>query len=229
MKGVNGYKMAVLSVKNLSFDYSDTKVLKDISFSLYKGEFLGIIGSNGTGKSTLIKLILGLLDPVRGEINVNCRCCGYVSQKAASFNSAFPATVGEVVSANLYEKKGLFRRIKKSDMQKVYESLERVGMNGFENKLIGKLSGGQQQRVFIARALVSEPDLLILDEPTVGIDAKSVCEITSLIRELNESGITIIMTNHDTHSLIKLADKILALNEDGSADIVEKKQFGSLD
>lgn len=221
--------MTVLNIKNLCFNYSDAKVLNNISFTLDKGCFLGIIGSNGTGKSTLIKLILGLLQQRSGEIELNCVRCGYVAQKAASFNSAFPATVEEVVSANLYERTGLFRRIKKSDKKIVYECLERVGMKGFEKKLIGKLSGGQQQRVFIARALVSEPDLLILDEPTVGIDAKSVGEITSLIEELNKSGITIIMTNHDTHSLMKLADKVLVLKEDGTADMFGKNDFSNIE
>lgn len=214
--------MEVLKVKNLSFEYSDTKVLNDISFSLNRGEFLGIIGSNGTGKSTLIKLILGLLKPTSGEIEVIASGgCGYVSQKAASFNTSFPATVSEVVAANLYNKKGFFKRNSKEDMEKVQIALKRVGMGEYAGKLIGKLSGGQQQRVFIARALVSEPQILFLDEPTVGIDAKSVVRVTELIKDLNKSGITIIMTNHDTHSLTSLANKLLVLDEDGHGSIVQ--------
>ena len=102
---------------------------------------------------------------------------GYVSQKANSFNSDFPATVKEVVMANLYSRRGLFKRYKKEDYEKLSTVLEKVGMSGYENRLIGNLSGGQQQRIFIARALISEPELLLMDEPTVGVDAKSVRQI----------------------------------------------------
>lgn len=218
--------MRALEIKNLCFEYSDTKVLNNISFSLEKGEFLGIIGSNGTGKSTLIKLILGLLTPSSGNILINSPGgFGYVSQKAASFNSSFPATVSEVVSADLRCKKGFFNRMKKNDYEKINDCLERVDMADFSDKLIGRLSGGQQQRVFIARALASEPDFLILDEPTVGVDARSVRHITELIKKLHKNGMTVIMTNHDTHSLVSLADKLLILEEDGAAHIIEKQDF----
>ena len=113
----------------------------------------------------------------------------------------------------------------KNEQAKINECLNRVDMADYSDKLIGRLSGGQQQRVFIARALASNPDFLILDEPTVGVDARSVRHITELIKELHENGMTIIMTNHDTHSLVALADKLLILEEDGKAHIIEKKNF----
>lgn len=221
----------VLEIKDLSFDYYDAHVLDHISFSLDKGDFLGIIGANGTGKSTLMKLILGLLPCRKGQITLfgTDRCVfrdvskiGYVSQKANSFNSDFPATVREVVTANLYSVIGLFRHIRKKHNLLFKQAIREVGMEGFENRLIRNLSGGQQQKVFIARTLINRPSLLLLDEPTVGVDAQSVSSITDIITRLNRSGITVIMTNHDTHSLLSLATKLLVLSPDGTADFYDK-------
>lgn len=216
--------MTILEVKNLSFAYSDEEVFNNISFKIEKGDFLGIIGSNGAGKSTLIKLILGLLPADSGEIYLfgkgrksfrDYSKIGYVSQKAASFNSSFPTTVREVVSANLYsERKGFFRNISSSVREKTDKALEEVGMLEYSERLIGRLSGGQQQRVFIARALVSEPEMIFLDEPTVGVDFRSVDAITEIITGLNKKGISIIMTNHDTPSLVEVSNKLLVLSEE---------------
>lgn len=217
----------VIRVEDLNFNYPDTAVLRDVSFSLIKGDFLGIIGANGAGKSTLIKLILGLLPYETGKITIlggelqDVRAkIGYVSQKANSFNTDFPATVREVVIANLFPRKGLFKRFNKADEKKVDEVLELVGMSEYKNKLIGSLSGGQQQRVFIARALVSDPELLLMDEPTVGIDAASVADIMDIISRLNKNGMTIIMTNHDTPTLLNAANKLLIFCEHGYEEFV---------
>ncbi len=227
-------KEEIIRVEGLTFEYPDTAVLKNVNFTLYKGDFLGIIGANGAGKSTLIKLILGLLPYDTGKItlfgtelaNVRSRI-GYVSQKANSFNTDFPATVLEVTRANLFPTKGLFRRYTKQDNKKAEEALALVGMSEYKNKLIGSLSGGQQQRVFIARALVSKPDLLLMDEPTVGIDAYSVNEIMSIIKKLNRDGITIIMTNHDTPTLLEAADKLLIFCEHGYEEFVSKSELSA--
>lgn len=214
----------ILEIEGLSFSYYNTEVLKNVSLCINKGDFLGVMGANGTGKSTLIKLILGLLKPDEGEIRVNGGAkIGYVSQKANSFNSSFPATVNEVVRANLPVK--LFRRPTTEQLKDAQSALDEVGMSEFGGRLIGQLSGGQQQRVFIARALAAKPDLLILDEPTVGVDAQSVDAITKLIQKLNSRGITIIMTNHDTHSLIALANKLAVLSADGSAVLYDKSEM----
>ena len=185
---------------------------------------------NQAGKSTLIKLILGMLPYDNGTIQLfggdlkSARSrIGYVAQKANSFNSYFPATVKEVVAANLYSKAGLFKRIgKKIRCTSKKKALHQVGMAEYENRLIGKLSGGQQQRVFIARALVNEPELLFMDEPTVGIDAQSVRAIMSLISELNKSGITIVMTNHDTPALVQASNKLLIFCEHGYEEFVTR-------
>lgn len=219
----------ILKVEHLNFDYSDASVLRDVTFTLKRGDFLGIIGANGAGKSTLIKLILGMLPYNNGTIQLFGRDLksarsriGYVAQKANSFNSDFPATVKEVVAANLYSKAGLFKRIGKKYDPQVKKALQQVGMAEYENRLIGKLSGGQQQRVFIARALVNEPELLFMDEPTVGIDAQSVRAIMSLISELNKSGITIVMTNHDTPALVQASNKLLIFCEHGYEEFVTR-------
>ena len=219
----------IIRVENLTFEYPDTAVLKNVNFTLYKGDFLGIIGANGAGKSTLIKLILGLLPYETGRITlfgtelskVRSRI-GYVSQKANSFNTDFPATVLEVVRANLFSSKGLFSRYTKDDNAKAEKALALVGMTEYKGKLIGSFSGGQQQRVFIARALVSEPELLLMDEPTVGIDAASVKDIMAIIKRLNKNGITIIMTNHDTPALLEAADKLLIFCEHGYEEFVSR-------
>ena len=221
----------ILNVKNLTFDYYDTSVLRNVTFSLEQGDFLGIIGSNGAGKSTLIKLILGMLPYSHGEIRVFGKDIsevrkkvGYVPQKANSFNTAFPATVREVVLANLYSRTGLFKRYGKKYDEDVLRVLEKVGMAGYENKLIGQLSGGQQ-RVFIARALISEPELLLMDEPTVGVDAQSVKAIMQLVTDLNRRGLTVIMTNHDTPSLVQASNKLLIFCEHGYEEFVNRSDL----
>ena len=224
----------ILKVQNLCFEYPDTSVLRDVNFALNKGDFLGIIGANGAGKSTLIKLILKILPLSEGKITLfgedlarfrDNHKIGYVSQKANSFNSDFPATVKEVVMANLYSKKGLFRRYTREDEEKMRSVLKKVGMEEYENKLIGSLSGGQQQRIFIARALISEPELLLMDEPTVGVDAKSVKQIMEIICELNKQGMTIIMTNHDTPELVRVSGKLLIFCEHGNGEFVRRNDL----
>lgn len=219
----------ILTVENLNFDYSDTTVLRNVNFSLHKGDFLGIIGSNGAGKSTLIKLILGMLPYNHGKISVFGediskvrKKVGYVPQKANSFNTDFPATVREVVMANLYSQAGLFARVGKKYDEKLKAVLKTVGMEGYENHMIGRLSGGQQQRVFIARALICEPELLLMDEPTVGVDAHSVKDIMKLICELNKRGLTVVMTNHDTPLLVQASNKLLIFCEHGYEEFVNR-------
>jgi zinc transport system ATP-binding protein len=224
--------MNILEVKNLSFAYSDMEVFENISFKIAEGDSLGIIGSNGTGKSTLIKLILGILPLRSGEIYLFGKSrkdfkdfakIGYVSQKANSFNSSFPATVNEVVSANLYSRKR--KRLSREDAQRVDYALREVGMQDYKDRLIGRLSGGQQQRVFIARMLVSEPELIFLDEPTVGVDAKTVDAITDIITRLNQKGITVVMTNHDTPSLVEVSNKLLMLTGNAEAVLYDKAEL----
>ncbi|TYR82388.1 metal ABC transporter ATP-binding protein [Priestia megaterium] len=213
----------VIDINHLSFQYDGRFVLEDISFSIPKGSFLGLVGPNGSGKSTLIKCILGLQKPHIGTIHLFGKeqrkfkeksKIGYVSQKANSFNSGFPATVFEVVSTGLTSKIGLFRFMNAAHKQKVKEAIEAVGMGKFINRNIGELSGGQQQRIFIARALVSDPELLILDEPTVGVDAQNVYNFYVLLEKLNkEHGITLLLVTHDIGTISEKVTHVACLNK----------------
>lgn len=228
--------MNILEVNKLCFSYPDKNILDKISFDVKKGDFVCIVGTNGTGKSTLLKLILNLLKPDSGSITIAGESSlsfksfdkiSYVSQKATNFNLSFPATVEEVVSSGLYSKKGFLKFHSKTDKEEVKKALERVNMQDYSKRLIGKLSGGQQQRIFIARALVNNPEIIFLDEPTVGIDVKAVDSICCLLGELNKSGISIIMVTHDISSVLYHSNKILLLSDDGKAEMYTTEEFNS--
>ncbi|MDP4163178.1 MAG: metal ABC transporter ATP-binding protein [Bacillota bacterium] len=233
---------SVIEIKELSYGYEKETVLEDINLSVPEKAFLGVVGPNGSGKSTLMKLILGLLKPQQGEIYLfgkeirrfkEWEKIGYVSQKANSFNSGFPATVFEVVASGLTKKLGLFQFFKKKDKVKVMKALESVGMANLSSKNIGELSGGQQQRVFIARALVSDPELLILDEPTVGVDAQNVNSFYQMLGELNKNrGITLLMVTHDIGTISDKVTHIACLNRNlhfhGPAKEFEQLSEGGL-
>lgn len=228
--------MKVLEVKDLSFSYPDKSILHRLSFDVENGDFLCVVGTNGTGKSTLLKLILNILQSTEGEIRLLGKTSdkfrdyskiAYVSQKATAFNRDFPATVEEIVTLGLYSQKGFLKRYNKADKEKVYAALKRVGMYDYKNRKIGYLSGGQQQRVFIAKALVSSPDIIFLDEPTVGIDIKAVDSICCLLGELNKGGITIVMVTHDISSILYHSNKVLVLSEDGHGELMSAEEFNS--
>ena len=230
-------KNKVLEVKDLSFSYPDKSILHRLSFDVDAGDFMCIVGTNGTGKSTLLKLILNQLSPLEGEIKLlgtnsekykDFASIAYVSQKATNINRDFPATVEEVVSLGLYSKKGLFKRNTKEDKKLIDSAVERVGMLDYKHRQIGYLSGGQQQRVFIAKALISNPRIIFLDEPTTGIDIRAVDSICCLLGDLNKnSGITIVMVTHDISSIIYHSNKILVLSEDGSGEVMTSEEFNS--
>jgi zinc transport system ATP-binding protein len=212
-----------INLKDISFKYENTLVLENVSFSLQKGEFLGLIGPNGSGKSTLIKIILGMLKPTKGEIQLfnspiskfkEWSKIGYVSQKANTFNGGFPATVFEVVSTGLFGKMGLFKWMGKQEKEMVKHAIDTVGLSGYEKQNIGKLSGGQQQRVFIARALVSEPELLILDEPTVGVDENSEKQFYQLLEKMHRDlKVSLLLVSHDIGAITTHVDTIACLNK----------------
>lgn len=213
----------IIEIKGLSYRYERDLVLENINLTVPKGAFLAIVGPNGSGKSTLLKLILGLLKPQKGTISLfgeeinhfkKREMIGYVSQKANSFNTGFPATVFEVVASGLTKKLGMFHFFKKEDKNKVFEALTAVGMNSFMQRNIGELSGGQQQRVFIARALVSEPSLLILDEPTVGVDVQNVNSFYQMLDDLNKNhGITLLLVTHDVGTISEKVSQVACINK----------------
>ena len=188
-----------VSVSNLTFGYDYRTVLKDISFVLKSGDFLAVIGNNGSGKSTLIKCILGinkitpnriLLDDVDVVDYKNYKNIGYVPQKFDDFNYEFPITVNEILQVSKYTDF--------TEDQKL-ELLDKVGILELQHENINNLSGGQLQRVFIARSLMNDPKLLILDEPTVGVDRENVEGFYKTINELNKEGITIMLITHNIH------------------------------
>lgn len=212
----------VIELKNIDFYFDNKKVLENINIKINKGEFLAIVGPNGAGKSTLLKLILGLLPIQHGGIFVDGASyqkklttdkISYVSQKASSVTAGFPATVKEVILSGLTRKKRLFKWFNKDDLQKVDEVLKRLNITTLKEKNISELSGGQQQRVLIARALVSNPSVLILDEPTNGIDAKHVGEFYETLDHLKKEGVTIILVTHDIGVVADTATKVACLNK----------------
>jgi zinc transport system ATP-binding protein len=213
----------LLDVNQLSYRYDRRKVLDNVFLRLHEGEMLGLVGPNGSGKSTLLKVMLGLLPLQEGEVRwygtelakfKDWFKIGYVSQKANSFNSGFPATVFEVVSMGITGKLGLFKRLGRKEREQIEAAIEMVDLAGYIKQNIGELSGGQQQRVFIARALVSNPKVLILDEPTVGVDAKSEAQFYQLLKRLNrEHQLSILLVSHDLGVVSKEMDTIACLNQ----------------
>jgi zinc transport system ATP-binding protein len=211
----------VLEVKNLNFSYHKERVLKDISFGIDKGDFLAVIGPNGGGKSTLLKLILGLLKPTSGEIKLFGKDSkevlediGYVPQNT-NINIDFPIKVIEVVlMGHIYKKRPLFKiGYDKFEIACAMESLKKVGMDRYANRKIGSLSGGQRQRVMIARAICAHPKILILDEPTANIDSKGQREIYDLLKLLNKN-LTILVVSHDITLILGYANKVIYINRD---------------
>jgi len=212
----------LIELEDVSYRYGDTSALEHIFLTVEKGEFWAVIGPNGSGKSTLIKLILGLIRPLSGQIRLfgqdssdfrEKEKIGYVSQKSNACNRASPATVREVVRSGLVKKTGLFRRYPADANEKVDSALAAVGMEDFTERSIGDLSGGQQQRVFIARALISDPELLVLDEPTVGIDRKHMQSFYNMLGRLNrEKGIAIVLVTHDVDTVSELVTHVACVN-----------------
>jgi len=213
----------VLSLKDVSYMYEDKPILNHVSLDIPKGVFMGLVGPNGGGKTTLIKIILGLLKPDHGTVEMfgqpqnkfkDWSRVGYVSQKSNAFNRGFPATVQEVVSMGLAAKVGYFRFLGKKHKNKIHAALEQVGMLDYAHQNIGDLSGGQQQRVFIARSLVADPEFLILDEPTVGVDKENVERFYDLLKDLNRQEITLLLVTHDTGIMTEHATDLVCLNKE---------------
>lgn len=192
-----------IEVKGLSVKIEGRDILKNISFQIPKGSFTGIIGPNGAGKSTLIRAILGLI-PHEGTVRINGRA-GYVPQ-LSSFNREFPISVYDFVRLPI--------RREKNWINKVDLVLEKVGLKGFGDRLVGTLSGGEFQRASLARALVSEPDILILDEPEAGVDEMGKATFYNLLNALKEGeGITILMASHDIGLIFDKCDNVMCLNK----------------
>ena len=212
----------IIELKDISFAYNKRAVLQDVNLVVHRGDYLGLIGGNGSGKTTLIKIILSLLKADTGSVQLfgqeqkdfkDWKKIGYVPQKVTSFDPNFPATVWEVVLMGRYGIRGLFHKITEEDREKTRQAIERVRMWEYRDRYIGDLSGGQQQRVFIARALAGEPNVLFLDEPTVGVEKVIKEEFYALLRELNrELKLTIILVTHDVENIAHEAMHVACLD-----------------
>lgn len=211
----------VVELKDVSVQYREVCVLDSITLEIYERDLVALIGPNGAGKSTLLGVILGLIKPSSGSVKLfgeeispnNLRYVGYVPQKTQTQDSNFPSTVFETVLMGRVPRAGILHGLSENDKRKVEEVLKMLGIYELRDRRIGQLSGGQSQRVLVAKALVSDPKLLLLDEPTSGIDAQSKTEFYEILGKLNsEVGITIILSSHDIGVVTKIANKVICIN-----------------
>lgn len=212
------HQKPAIKVQQLAVHYDKNPVLWDLNFQIPEGKIVGIIGPNGAGKSTLLKAILGLVKITNGTVEFFGRPLkkvyqeiAYVSQRA-SLDWDFPITVLDVVLMGRYHRLGLFKWISKKDKEAAKEALKKVGMEAFADRQISKLSGGQQQRVIIARALVQEAKLYIMDEPFAGVDMATEKAIFSLLKELKREGKTLLIVHHDLNTVQQYFDWVVLLN-----------------
>ncbi len=216
-------KIPCIEVENLNYKINDSLILDDLTFTLNTGDYVGIVGPNGGGKTTLIKLILGLIKPTSGQIKifgeklnsilVN-KEIGYVPQKIGQSLNGFPTTVEEVIKSGRTVRRGWLGRMSSIDLKAVDEAMEATGIKKYAKKLISELSGGERQRVFIARALAAEPKILILDEPTSGVDIGHQEIFYEFLRDLRKNfNLTIIYVSHDIDFIAKEVSTVLCLNQ----------------
>lgn len=212
----------IIRFDHASFGFPGLIALKDISLTIYEGEFVGVIGPNGSGKTTLCRAVLGLLAPVEGHLHIfDCACdelrchhrakIGYLPQKGV-VDRNFPVTVLETVMMGRYGALGLFKRPGRKDRDIALEALAQVGMEAHKDNALGHLSGGQQQRVFIARALAQQPKVLILDEPTTGLDITTQHNVIELVQHLHEElKLTVLLITHDINMIRSRVDRMVLL------------------
>ena len=207
----------VIAVRHMWAGYERDQVLEDVNLSVYEGDFVGLIGPNGGGKTTLLRVLLGLLPPMRGEVRVmgmpvkeGRRAIGYVPQVIA-FDREFPISVWDVARMGRVGHRGLLKRYTAEDDAIVTDALRRVGLLDLRRKPIGELSGGQRQRAYIARALATQPEILLLDEPTSSVDPQVSSNIYELLRQLNDR-VTILLVSHDMSAISSYVKTVGCLN-----------------
>ncbi len=204
--------MALITVRDLSLGYEGRAITEKLNFTVNAGDYLCVVGENGSGKSTLMKTLLGLREPLAGEIlfgdGLKKNEIGYLPQQTV-VQKDFPASVWEIVLSGCQARAGLRPFYNKEEKALARENMERMGITDLEKRCYRELSGGQQQRVLLARALCSARKILLLDEPVSGLDPKVTAEMYSLIRQINKEGITLIMISHDLSAAVRYADHIL--------------------
>ena len=209
-------RMPIVEIKNLGVRYDDVVALEHVNLTIYDNDFIGVIGPNGGGKSTLVKAIMGVV-PYSGEIKCNPTLLrhkkphiGYLPQ-ISSFDKAFPISVGEVVMSGLQAERGLFKGFGRNERKRVEEVLERAHLLDLRKRAIGELSGGQLQRVMLCRAIISNPKLLVLDEPANFVDNRFENELYMLLRDLNKD-MAIVMVSHDLGTISSVVRNIVCVN-----------------
>lgn len=214
-------KEVIIEVKDVSYRYRGNDVLSDIEFNVHRGEYLGILGPNGGGKTTLLKILLGLLTPDTGVVKlfgepslnfIKRELVGYVPQ--SNNGLSFPATVEEIVASGRTPKVGYFSRLSNVDRDAINSAMETAGVIDLKKRLVSELSGGERQRAYIARALATEPEVLILDEPSVGVDVGAQEVFYSFLAELNSKrDMTILFVSHDVGVVAREVGTLLCLNQ----------------
>lgn len=204
--------MNAIEIKNLTVAYGENIALEDLNLNIEVGSLMALVGPNGAGKSTLIKTILKFLKQITGEIKINAKTLAYVPQRN-SVDWDFPTTLFDVVEMGCYGRVGLFKRVSKEEKQKVLKAIEQVGMLEFKDRQISELSGGQQQRAFIARALVQEADIYLMDEPFQGVDSTTEKSIVEILKQLKSEGKTIIVVHHDLQTVPAYFESVALINK----------------
>ena len=217
------FKVPIFDVKNLNFHVRGVDILSNVSFEIYNSEYIAIIGPNGGGKTTLVRLLLGLEKPTSGEVRIfgkklknfkEWHKIGFVPQRASLVDENFPATVEDIVKMGRVARRNFFTTFSKEDARAVYDAMVRMDILDLKDKMIGTLSGGQRQRTMIARALASSPEVLILDEPNTGVDVASQQRFYKLLAELNrEDNITILFITHDIGVIADDIRRLFTINQ----------------
>ena len=216
--------MNAIEIKNLTVAYGENIALEDFNLDVEIGSLMALVGPNGAGKSTLIKTILKFLKQITGEIKINAKTLAYVPQRN-SVDWDFPTTLFDVVEMGCYGRVGLFKRVSKEEKQKVLKAIEQVGMLDFKDRQISELSGGQQQRAFIARALVQEADIYLMDEPFQGVDSTTEKSIVDILKKLKSEGKTLIVVHHDLQTVPTYFETVTFINKNVIASGKIKEVF----
>lgn len=204
--------MNAIEIKNLTVAYGENIALEDFNLDVEIGSLMALVGPNGAGKSTLIKTILKFLKQITGEIKINRKNLAYVPQRN-SVDWDFPTTLFDVVEMGCYGRVGLFKRVNKEEKAKVLKAIEQVGMLEFKDRQISELSGGQQQRAFIARALVQEADIYLMDEPFQGVDSTTEKSIVDILKKLKSDGKTLLVVHHDLQTVPTYFESVTFINK----------------
>jgi zinc transport system ATP-binding protein len=238
-------KTPILEVSNLFVNRMNSLAIEDANFTIHKGDYVGIVGPNGGGKTTLLLALLNMIPKTKGKIRLfgqdinsfsSWEKVAYVSQNATAFDSKFPLTVRELVSLGRVNRKNLGRRLSRKDWTAVDKALDFMGLSGVANRKIGQLSGGQKQRIFVAKALVRMPEIILLDEPIVGVDAATQEKFYKKLSDLNlKNDITILLVTHDLTAVFCRMSKVMCVNrwvnvaeitEDFKPEDVLRKAYG---